>query len=220
MTRRDGRWVPVGLIALTGIPVVAGSARLVELLGGPKLIPTDLRFAASPLPVVVHVASAIGYALLGAFQFSSGIRRRHPRWHARAGRTLVALGLAVALSALWLTLVFPTKEGTGLLLYGFRLLVGVGMAVSLVLGLAAVRRGDIARHSDWMTRAYALALGAGTQTITVGLGGAIMGDGVIGHDLLMGAGWAINLVVAEWLIRRTPTRRAPGRRSPAAVVAS
>ncbi|MEO7061996.1 MAG: DUF2306 domain-containing protein [Lapillicoccus sp.] len=220
MTRRIDRWVPVGLLALAAIPVLAGSARLVEILGGPQLIPSDPRFAASPAPVVIHVVSVIGYALLGAFQFSAGIRRRHPRWHRRAGRVLVILGLTVALSALWLTLAFPRKEGTGDLLYAFRLLFGAGMAASIVLGLAAIRRRDMTRHQAWMTRAYALALGAGTQAFTVGFGVAAFGSGVARHDLMMGAGWAINLAVAEVLIHRRSTRRAPQRHAREALVDS
>ncbi len=202
MTWRTGQLVPVGLVALAAIPVLAGTARLVEMTGGPELIPTDPRFAVSPAPVVVHVVAAIGYAVLGAFQFSAGIRRRHPGWHRRAGRVLVVLGLVVAFSALWLTVFFPRKEGTGDLLWGFRLLFGSGLATCLILGVAAVRRGDIARHRAWMTRAYAVALGAGTQAFTVGFGEAAFGTGVVRHDLMMGAGWVINLAVAEWLIRR------------------
>ncbi len=220
MTRRTARLVPVGLVALAAIPVLAGTARLVEVLGGPELIPTDARFAASPAPVVLHVAAAIGYALLGAFQFSAGIRQRHPGWHRRSGRLLVALGLAVAFSALWLTLAFPRKDGTGELLYLFRLLFGSGMAISIVLGLAAIRRRDIARHRAWMTRAYALALGAGTQTLTVGFGGALFGVGVVRTDLMMGAGWAINLAVAEWFIRRPAARRTRNTRLRAGLAAS
>lgn len=220
MTRRAGRWVPVGLLALAAIPVLAGTTRLVEILGGPGLIPRDPRFAASPAPVVVHVAATIGYALLGAFQFSAGIRRRHPGWHRRAGRVLVALGLAVAISALWMTLVFPRKEGTGDLLYLFRLLFGSGMALSIVLGLAAIRRRDIARHRAWMTRAYALALGAGTQAFTVGFGEAVFGSGVVRTDLMMGAGWVINLAVAELTIRRPSDRRGRRSRTGAALVGS
>ncbi len=220
MTRRIGRWAPVGLLALAAIPVLAGTTRLVEILGGPQLIPRDPRFAASPALVVVHVALAVGYALLGAFQFSAGIRRRHPRWHRRAGRVLVALGLGVALSALWMTLVLPRKEGSGDLLYAFRLLFGSGMAGSIILGLAAIRRRDIARHRAWMTRAYALALGAGTQAFTVGFGQAVFGSGVARHDLMMGAGWAINLAVAEYIIRRPSAPRAPGSRTRAALVGS
>lgn len=220
MTRRTDRWVPAGLVVLAAVPVLAGSARLVELLGGPEAMPTDARFAVSPTPVVIHVIAAIGYALLGAFQFSAGIRRRHPGWHRRAGRVLVALGLAVALSGLWMTLVFPYKEGTGDLLYVFRLLFASGMATSIVLGLSAIRHRDIARHRAWMTRAYALALGAGTQVFTVGFGGVLFGTGVVRTDLMMGAGWVINLAVAEWIIRGPAARRTRRTRLRAALAGS
>ena len=166
-------WVPGALVALSLIPLFGGTARLVEILGGPELIPTDLRFAASPVPLVVHIVAAIGYALVGAFQFSAGIRRRRPGWHRRAGRVLATLGLAVALSGLWMTLFYPQKEGTGDLLWLFRLLASSGMGVSIVLGVTAIRARDIARHRAWMMRAYALGLGAGTQAFTVGFGEAV-----------------------------------------------
>jgi uncharacterized membrane protein len=47
---------------------------------------------ASPVPVIVHIVSAVGYATLGALQFSSAFRRRRPGWHRVAGRVLVVLG--------------------------------------------------------------------------------------------------------------------------------
>jgi uncharacterized membrane protein len=196
--------VPAALVALSAIPVLAGSARLVELAGGPELLPA--RFDPSPIPLVVHIVSVTVFAVLGAFQFSAGLRRRRNWWHRAAGRLLVPVGLVVALSALWLTLFNPRTEG-GDLLYLFRLLAGSGMAGSLVLGYVAIRRRDIARHRAWMTRAYALALGAGTQVFTLGIGEAILGHGDLSTALLQGAGWTINLAVAEWLIRRRPTRR-------------
>jgi uncharacterized membrane protein len=202
-------------LALAAIPVVIGTIRLIEVLGGPAGIPPDARFAASPAPVVVHIMASVGYALLGAFQFSAGIRRRHRAWHRRAGRVLVVLGLAVALSALWMTLFYPRKEGTGEVLYWVRLAASSGMGASVVLGLLAIRRRDVARHRAWMTRAYALALGAGTQAFTVGFGEAIFGAGVVRTDLMLGAGWAINLAVAELLIRRSrrPRSRSGPRRT-------
>jgi uncharacterized membrane protein len=212
--RRPGRWLPASLVALAVIPVVGGAARLIEVSGGPELLATDPRFAASPVPLVVHIVAAIGYALLGAFQFSAGIRRRRPGWHRGAGRVLVALGLALAFSGLWMTLFYARKEGTGDLLYVFRLLAASGMGVSIILGLAAIRRRDIVTHRAWMARAYALALGAGTQAFTVGFGEAVFGSGVVRTDLMLGAGWVINLAVAEWFIRRPSTRRA--RRAPQA----
>jgi len=195
----------VGLLALSVIPVFGGTARLVEMSGGPELIPADARFADSAIPLALHIVAAIGYVIFGAFQFSARLRRAG--WHRRAGRALAPLGLAVALSALWMTLFYARKEGTGELLWLFRLLASTGMAASIVLGVAAIRERDIARHRAWMTRAYALALGAGTQALTVGFGEAAFGTGVVRTDLMMGAGWAINLAVAEWIIRRRPAVR-------------
>jgi uncharacterized membrane protein len=176
-------------------------------------MPANPRITASPLPLVVHIISAVTYPLLGAFQFSAALRRRRPRWHRTAGRVLVVLGLAVAFSALWLTLLYPRQPGTGDLAYLLRLAFGSGMAASIILGFVAIRRGDVARHRAWMTRAYALALGAGTQVFTQGIGGAVFGASELTTDLSLGAGWAINLAVAEYVIRRTVSRRTVTRRA-------
>jgi uncharacterized membrane protein len=208
---RPTRWVPLALIALVLIPAIFGSLRLIELAGGPQLMPADPRFTSSPLPVVVHIASAVSYAILGAFQFSTALRRRRPTWHRAAGRILVVLGLAVALSALWMTLFYPRQPGTGVLAYLFRLAFGAGMAASIILGVTAIRRRDIARHQAWMTRAYALALGAGTQVFTKGIGPAIFGTSELTLDLSLGAGWILNLAIAEYLIRRPARRRTTAR---------
>ena len=218
LSGRSVGWVPFALVALVAIPAIAGAFRLVELAGGPPFLPANPRLNASPLPVVVHIVSAVAYLILGAFQFSAGLRRRRPGWHRAAGRVLVVLGLAVALSALWLTLFYPRQPGTGELAYIFRLAFGSGMAASIVLGFAAIRRGDVARHRRWMTRGYALALGAAIQPFTLGIGPAVFGPSVLTHDLSLGAAWAINLTVAEYIIRRrvgrrTVSRGAVGRRT-------
>ena len=208
---RSAGWVPFALLALLVIPAIAGPLRLVELAGGPQFLPANPRLIESPVPVVVHIVSAIAYAILGAFQFSAGLRRRRPGWHRAAGRVLVVLGLTVAVSALWLTLFYPRQPGTGELAYIFRLAFGSGMAASIVLGFAAIRRGDVPRHRGWMTRAYALALGAGTQPFTLGIGPAVFGPSVLTHDLSLGAAWVINLAVPEYIIRRRAGRRAVSR---------
>jgi hypothetical protein len=89
-----------------------------------------------------------------------------------------------------------------------RLAVSSAMVASIVLGFTAIRRRDVAAHRAWMIRAYALGLGAGTQVFTEGVGGATLGTGEVRMDLAKGAGWAINLAVAEWAIRRPARRRA------------
>ena len=199
-TRSTG-WVPYALVALVMVPALAGSLRLIELAGGPHLMPANPRISASPVPVIVHITCALSYAVLGAFQFSARLRRRRPGWHRASGRVLVGLGLAVAFSALWMTQFYPRQPGTGELAHMFRLAFGSGMAASIILGFTAIRRGDVPRHRAWMTRAYALAVGAGTQVFTQGIGGAVFGTGTLATDLSLGAGWVINLTVAEYVIR-------------------
>ena len=209
MNRRTGWAIPVALFALCFVPVVSGSLRLVQLAGGPEIMPADDRFLGLPVALVVHIVGAAVFALVGAFQLVPGIRRRHPRWHRRAGRVLAVAGLLVAGSALWLTLFHDPQPGTGPLLFVLRLVVASAMAGCLVVGVAAARRRDFVTHRAWMIRAYALAVAAGTQVFTQGFGEALVGNGELRGDLLKAAGWVINLAVAEWVIRRPARRRTP-----------
>jgi uncharacterized membrane protein len=156
--------------------------------------------------LVIHVVGAALYAVVGAFQFPAKLRRRRPAWHRRAGRVLVVAGLLVAGSGLWMTVFYPEAPG-GALLWTVRLVVASATGTSLVLGFAAIRRRDIAAHRAWMIRAYALALGAGTQTITQGVGEGLFGTGDLSTALSLTAGWAFNAALAEWVIRRPTTRR-------------
>jgi uncharacterized membrane protein len=204
--RGGGAWIAPALLLLAVIPLAAGTARVVQLLGGPDAIPADGRFDASPVPVVVHVVGSAVFLVLGALQFWPRLRSRHGRWHRTAGRILVVTGLAVAGSAIWMTLLLDRKEGTGQLLWLLRLLVAPGMAGCLLLGLAAARERRFRAHAAWMRRTYALALGAGTQPFTVGLGEALLGSGVVRTDVMLGAGWGLNLAVAEWLNARVRRR--------------
>ena len=194
--------VPAALVALSAIPLAAGAVRLVQLAGGPELIPADHRFTGFPAALILHIVGAAVFALVGAFQFVPRFRRSHRTWHRRAGRLVAGAGLAVAGSALWLTLFYEPQPGTGNLLYVLRLGFASGMAASLLLGVTAIRRRDIASHRAWMIRAYALGLAAGTQVFTDGIAGVVFGTGELRSDLAKGAGWVVNLAVAEWVIRR------------------
>jgi uncharacterized membrane protein YozB (DUF420 family) len=212
--KRSWVWLVIGLILLGAIPLAGGAFRLNQLASGAEITPENARFFASPLPVVLHIVGAIVYAFLGAFQFVSRLWQRGIGWHRWVGRVLlVPCGLIVGLSGVWMTLFYPgtnSTDGIGaLLLYALRLLFGSGMVFSIVYGFIAIRRGDMIRHRAWMTRAYAIGLGAGTQALTLAAGEMIGGPpNELEHALLMGAAWAINLAIAEWSLRRRRTPRA------------
>ena len=201
-SRRESSWrVPVALVTLTTIPLVAGSLRLLEVGGGPQVLPTNSRIDAFPAPLVLHIVAAAVFAVVGAFQFPARVRRLHPTWHRRAGRVLVAAGLAVAGSGLWMTLAYPDAPG-GALLWTVRLAVCSTTATCIILGVTAIRRRDVAAHRAWMIRAYALALAAGTQAFTQGVGEGLFGTSDLSTAVSVTSGWIINLAVAEWIIRR------------------
>lgn len=175
----------------------------------PGAVPPEAQFQSSPA-LMTHLVSGTAYAVLGAFQFSASFRRQHRAWHRRAGRLLIILGLTAAVSAVWLTLFYDGKKDTGALINSLRLAFATAMAVGLVVAFRAIRRRDLVRHRAWMVRAYAIGLGAGTQIFTLGFGETVFGTGSVARALLTGAGWVINLAVAEWAIRHRP-RRQPGR---------
>jgi hypothetical protein len=130
--------------------------------------------------------------------------------------------LIAALSGLWMAHFYPWPEGDGLLVYIERLFFGSAMVASVVLAANAIRRRDFASHGRWMTRAYAVGLGAGTQVLThlpwfVLVGGK---PGELPRAVMMGAGWVINVVVAEWIIRkpRGSITHRPGGPAPHAAI--
>jgi len=204
--------VIVPLVLLSFIPVAAGVLRLIQVPGGPAIIPADHRYADFPAPLIVHILASATFLLGGALQLAPRFRRGHLRWHRRAGRVLGGAGMLVAFSAIWMTLFYERHPGTTDLIYVLRLAFGSFLASALVIGIQAARRGDLATHRAWMIRAYAVALAAGAQAITEGVGGAIFGTAGIRGDLAKASAWVIGIAVAEWIIRRPAraTRRAAG----------
>jgi uncharacterized membrane protein len=209
---------PAALLALSLVPAIAGTARVAELARGAHITPDNARFFAMPLPVVLHVVSVVIYSMLGAFQFSDALRRRWRGWHRRAGRLLVVCGAVAALSGLWMAQVYPWPAGDGVGVYLERMIFGVGMLWSLGAALIAIGQRDFAAHGRWMIRAYAIGLGAGTQVFTH-LPWFIFAHekpGETARTVMMGAGWMINVCVAEWIIARGRARETRSAASRAA----
>ncbi len=166
----------------------------------------------------VHVFSAIVALLAGFTQFSSHFLREHRAWHRVIGR-IYAYDIVV--------INFPTGMvlavcANGLLpgRIAFVLLDCLWFAFTLI-SVIAVRRGQIARHREFMIRSYALTFSAITlRSWKLVLSYSFHIDPL--HLYMMEAwmGFVPNLLVAEWWLhsRRRPQRAgsAPtnqGRRS-------
>ncbi|WP_297108165.1 DUF2306 domain-containing protein [uncultured Devosia sp.] len=211
---RLSNWVPLALLIVLGLlPLLPAVGRMVvrfaDVGAPPEMLADTSRFFVMPVPVVLHIVSACLFALVGALQFSTTLRRSP--WHRFSGRVLVIAGVLAATSGLWLTNFYPLLGNEGPLLYWFRTAAGLAMLWFLVQGYRAARRRRFDEHRPHMIRAYALGLGASTQML-IGITVLLMfGEPTpIVGDLMLGAGWAINLVVAQWAIvrSRTPIRRA------------
>jgi cytochrome bd-type quinol oxidase subunit 2 len=209
--------IAAGLLLLAFVPSLAGAIRIGEIASGATETAANARFMQMPLPVLVHIIAALVYSTVGAFQFLPRLRRKRNAWHRFAGRyLLVPAGFLVAASGLWMTAFYDTPAIDDRAVAASRYLVGGLMLAFLLLGIAAIRRRDYFAHGSWMIRAYALALGAGTQVLTSCPPLLLFGEpSELARLLQMDAGWLINALVAEWVIAR---RRAASRR-PATIAA-
>nr|WP_210413544.1 DUF2306 domain-containing protein [Leptospira selangorensis] len=205
-TTKKDNWIIGSLLFLSFVPSIAGMVRIFQLASGSGYTVENQRFFNDPIPVVLHIGAVFFYSIFGAFQFAPAFRNKHPYWHRIFGRFLVFFGILSAISGLWLTLAYPRVLTDGDWLFGIRIVVGVWMLFCIGLGFYFAIRKEFRKHSHWMIRGYAIGLGAGTQVFThlpwfVIVGGEPSG---IPRDLLMGAGWLINLLFAEWVIRKKP----------------
>jgi len=209
-TLSNWRWVGAGwLLAL--LPSLVGVLRLLQWTGL-TVEPLPVR-PSSPLALilVIHVVAVIGFGLLAPLQLSALSHRQNSTVHLRLGWLVWFSAVVAATTGLVLSLSYPHGPHHGLTLLLVRLLVAVAMLGCLAAGLAAVVGRQIATHRAWMIRAYALGMGAGTQVVThvpLILWPELAGE--TSRTLCMTAGWVINLVVAEAVIR---PRRRPERAS-------
>jgi len=192
----------VGLLLLSAIPLFGGLARVAGLVTGHDTLEGHERFAADPLPALLHIIGATGFFTVGALQFIPALRRT--RWHRLSGRVLAGLGVLAALSGIWMALTWPPKEFDGPPVNAVRITVALAMVFFLVQSVLAARERDFVAHERWIVRAYALFAGAGTQVFTLGIFffpalAPLRGPEV--YAVAMGAGWALNAVIAELSLR-------------------
>jgi uncharacterized membrane protein len=196
-----------GLLLLALPPVLIGGVILHSMATGSlNAVTTEVelaRRASYPLAIVLHIIGGSAMLILGLLQFSATLRRRTPRLHRWTGRALLSLGAGFALSGLWMN-ASPLAQPDTQLHDGAQNIMAAAFLAVAALGLAAARRRDFVAHRAWMLRAYAVALGAGTQTALLFPVFLLTGSPPQGlsADLVFIAAWALNLGVAEALIHR------------------
>lgn len=207
--RQRAALLPFALVALSIVPVVAGALRIDLIIQGEAPRPEDVRFLSAPMPIITHIVAASVFGLIGAFQFSRALRRKD-HWHRVVGRALIPCGMVVALSGLWMTLNYPRLPLDGSAVFWLRLAFGSAMVAAITLSMHAISRHDFRSHGAWMIRAYAIGMGAGTQVFTHLPWLLFVGQlDQVSRAILMGGGWVINVIVAEWAIHRRSRSTSP-----------
>ncbi|MEP4195745.1 MAG: DUF2306 domain-containing protein [Aliishimia sp.] len=193
------------------IPAFGGLVRVVELAGGPAIIPQNPRALADPLPIVIHLLTSFLFCIFGAVQFLPSFRRNHPNVHRTNGRIIMIAGCISAASGIWMTHVYTfPQELQGSLLYLVRMVVGPLMIGCLIWAVIAIRARNIVSHGGAMIRAYAIGQGASTQTFLGIFWMIVVGSEAVGppRESIMVLSWVLNLMIAEFLIWRLFGRKA------------
>lgn len=166
--------------------------------------PFDRRFAVAGLAVPAHFFGG-GLALaLAPFQVWARLRRRIPRWHRIAGWLYAGGVLIGALGGLKMAANAHGGWASGA---GFALLALVWLTAT-ALGIGHAVAGDIERHRRWMWRSVALTASAVTLRLELAIGqGALQLPFLTNYVFAAWSCWTVNLVLAEWWLRR----RGPAR---------
>jgi uncharacterized membrane protein len=172
-----------------------------------SLVHPDMKsaFVSHAAGIYVHAFASIAALILGPFQFSASIRRRHPVAHRRSGRLYLAVGvLAGGLSGLYLS---QFAFGGPAARLGFAMLAGVWLFTGLRAYLA-VRHGAFVEHRKWMVRNFSLTLAAVTLRIYLPLSMALGIEFAHAYPVVAWLCWAPNLVLAEWLFNAAHSSKA------------
>lgn len=153
-------------------------------------------FVDNKLGIYAHVFASIAALLLGPFQFSQKLRNRFTALHRTFGKIYLFAGVGLGgLAGLYMAhLAFgglPAKVGftSAALVWLF----------TGYMAYAAIRKGDVGAHQNWMIRNFALTLSA--ITLRFYLGG-FMAAGIPFHEfypIIAWLSWIPNLIVAEFV---------------------
>jgi len=174
----------------------------------------DGRFAAHPHVARLHVLAGGVLLAFAPFQFSSTVRRRYLGLHRWSGRILLLAAAGTALSGLYFGVLVPYAgwgETTAIVLIDGLFLTAVSRA------FIAIRRHQVARHREWMIRAFAIGIGISTVRVVGGVLDVVLTPSGVPPQqifvLSIWTGWALTLGAAELWIRRTRPRVAVHRHS-------
>lgn len=198
-----------GGIACLSLGVAAYALVAYGLLPLGALLHPEMKasFQAHELAIRLHIFASIFALALGPFQFSARLRARRPLAHRVMGRLYLGIGVLVGgTSGLYMA---QFAFGGIVSRVGFSLLA-LAWLYSGYRAYAAIRRGEVAAHREWMVRNFALAFAAVMLRIylPVSMAGGIPFE--TAYPVIAWLCWVPNLVVVEAWLRWRGILRADG----------
>ena len=205
---RSLAWIGWGTVAVLAVLIGAFALRLLSF--NPEAVTEELRpnLVHHPVLFYAHTTIAPFALLIGVWQFLPATRlSSYHRW---AGRLYVA---CVAVASIAGFIIATTTESGPLADAGFMILAVLWFTATAIAYFRA-RAGNFTAHRVWMIRSYALTCAAITLRIILPTGIAL-GAGFTKSDIAAAWGcWIINLLIAEWIVRRVRFREMVPLRPP------
>jgi uncharacterized membrane protein len=163
-------WTVVIVLAVIG--VLAVTRRTLDLAHvippgeNPRGGAFDAGFAQQPVLTLLHILPGLLFMVLGPLQFVRRIRSRHLWLHRLVGRVYVVASVVIGVTGfvMGFTLAISgANEATAITLFSLLFLF------FLLKGFLHARRREIARHREWMIRAYSIGLAVATIRPIIGL---------------------------------------------------
>jgi uncharacterized membrane protein len=165
-------WFAVIFLVLIGVAAVTRRSLVLiwpQRFSGSSSNPAaalDAGFARHVALTFIHILPGALFLALAPFQFLPGVRQKHLQFHRWMGRILVISGVIIGVSALIMSYkmnIGGPNESAATTLFAIVFLI------CLLKAYRHIRRKEVARHREWMIRAYGVGLGVATTRPIVGM---------------------------------------------------
>jgi uncharacterized membrane protein YozB (DUF420 family) len=99
--------------------------------------------------LITHISGGIVALVCGTLQLWTGLRQRAMRFHRWTGR-LYLVGVSIGIIGAFLMTLSTTPKSFGVALRG----LAIGWLLTTGIAWAAILRGRVAMHKEWMVRSY------------------------------------------------------------------
>jgi len=172
VSKRAIRFVWTAVIFLVVIGLAAVTRRTLVLFrpgsmgGNSPAAALDAGFARHLVLTLIHILPGGLFLVLAPWQFMPSIRQRHLQLHRWIGRVLVVCGLIIGVTALVMSYTMniggPNETAA-------TTLFAIVFLYCLIRAYRHIRRKEVARHREWMIRAFGAGLGVATTRPIVGM---------------------------------------------------